>query len=596
MKKINFLILGMLFIWGACRKDTIDRVVTVDNPTPVEYVKTTIVGIVSYYNTPIENATVTIGDKTTKTDALGTFRIKDVKVNSHATYVKVEHPDFTFSSRTINVSAGTMNKVNIYMIPKYFSGVFDGESGGKVNSAYGSVTFEKNGVMKSDSSVYNGLVSVKFDGLDPSNYLFEKFVPGRLVGINKNGLLKGMVTFGIVDLEIRNQSNEKLQIKTGTEALIKMKIPDDLISKAPYSVSMWYFNEINGLWIEEGEATLVNGFYEGKVKHFSAWSFGYEYETVELKVNLVDSNGNPVTGVKVTAQLEDDFIATTYVDNLAQTCIIVPKDKPFKLSVYPEINGCLGPILAQEVGPYSQNDMITLTVNLTQPEVYTINGRLLDCNGNPLTSGYIYTSVNSAIWDTIYANEVIFSDLDGNFSYTINACLPLTNLSIQGYDFENLQVSNSISVPIIGSVGNAGDIIVCGNLLEFISFSNGIDINFTGVSPQIIAQDSVSGGSIDLITLSTNSQNSALNITIKLQNINGIGSYRPSYFLVGGTYAGQNIQQSCYDIDCNDLTFQITEFNGIGGLIAGTYYGSVFNNQTNMQTSVYGTFKGILTQ
>jgi hypothetical protein len=590
MKKINFLILGMLFIWGACRKDTIDRVVTVDNPTPVEYVKTTIVGTVLHYNIPIANAVVTVADKTTLTDALGVFRIKDVKVNSHAAYVKVEHPDYTLGARTINVSVGTINKVNIYMTQKYFNGIINGESGGRADFGVSSIYLEKNGTMNTDSSLYAGIVEVKSSWINPIDRLIERFIPSRLVGINKDGLLRGMVTFGILEMELKNQSNQKLQINTGTEALIRMKIPDELISKAPYEVSMWYFNEVKGLWMEEGKAILVNGFYEGKVKHFSAWSFGYEYETIELKVNIVDLNGNPVTGVKVTAQLEDNFISTTYVDNLGQTCIIVPKDKPFKLSVYPEINGCIGPILAQEVGSYSQNDMITLTVNLTQPEVYTISGRLLDCNGTPLTSGYIYTSVNSAIWDTIYANEVVFSDLDGHFSYTINTCLPLTNIIIQGYDFENLQISNSIYVPIVGSVGNAGDIVVCGNLQEFIYFNNGNDIFFTGVNPQIIAKDSVSGGSIDLITISTNAQNSALNIILKIKNIDGTGSYTPSYFIVVGNFAGQDIQQTCSDLDCSGLILQISEFNGIGGVIAGNYYGN------NMQSNIYGQFRGILTQ
>jgi hypothetical protein len=596
MKKIIFLLSSMLLLWSACRKDKIETTSTITNPTPVEYVKSTIGGVViSEYGQPIANAKVIIGDKTTQTNAEGVFQITNVIVNSKGAYVKVEHPNYFHGSRTLNVAFSSRNKVKIRLMSNDITKFIAANQGGVADFVDYSVTLPANGVVNTNGGIFAGQIKVAAKWIDPSSQFLNELEPGRLMGVRAGGSLSGMRMLAV---ELKDATGQKLQIKSGSEAIIRMRVPTALVSKAEATIPLWYFNEDEGIWVEEGEATLVNGFYEGRVKHFSFWNCDYPNPTVEVKFNVVDQNGNPIPNALVSAQITNGggYGGSGFTDNNGQVCGIVPKDEVLTMSVYPSYSNCFEEILIQEVGPFSESAIITLTVNLTQLNVYTITGRLLDCTGNPVSNGYVRISDALLGQDSLYLYDVNLANADGTFIYIYKSCTAINSLSFTAYDLDNLQVSAPILVNLSGGIGNAGDISVCGAIQEYFTFTTTSAGTYTSVLPAFSASDSTAGGPIDYINLNTFSQNGGLYIGIWLQNVTGVGNYIPTSILVEGNYNGVSEYDVCPNNDCSAMNVTITEYNGIGGILAGTYSGQLFDNNLNALKDVSGTFRGTLTQ
>ena len=62
------------------------------------------------------------------------------------------------------------------------------------------------------------------------------------------------------------------------------------------SIPMWHFDEDQGTWVEEGEATLVNGEYEATLAHFSFWNYDVPSNFIHLS-GSVFNGGVPVQGM-----------------------------------------------------------------------------------------------------------------------------------------------------------------------------------------------------------------------------------------------------------------------------------------------------------
>jgi hypothetical protein len=593
MKKINFLILGMLFIWGACRKDTIDRSVSIENPTPVEYVKTTIGGVVvADFGAPIKDALVTIGSFTTKTNFDGVFQFIDIIANSKGAYIKVEHPAFFHGSKTIDVSPNTRNKVKFILMDNISQKFVNSTYGGKVDFIDYSITLPAKSFVSENKENYDGLVFVAAKWLNPTSLIFQTLAPGRLMGIRTDGTLSGMVSMGMLAVELKDDAGRKLQLKEGSEAIIRLKVPEELMPKAPVVIPLWYFNEETGIWVEEGDATLINGFYEGKVKHFSFWNCDYPTQMVQIKIKVLDQDGNAIQGtpVKLTSYNYGQS-KVGYTDNFGIASGAIPKNEIFNAEVYSQLTQCYSSdtLSTQQIGPFTEDVELTFTVNIPPTTYKTIKGKLLNCNGEPIPDGYVKLNDSGGV-DTIGINvNVFFTDNEGNFEFVLKTCNLLWSIDIIGYDLGNLQESNPINLNLnFGDIIDLGTILTCTGLQEYFTYTTpsgtyiSVDCETTTLLPDTSQFPqtyiySSSGGLIITIILTPGAIN--------------IGNYPVAEMYVGDNNA--YIQQ-CLSGSCNGLSVNITEYNGTGEYISGNYSGNIFDNITNSEIPISGTFRGIL--
>ena len=67
---------------------------------------------------------------------------------------------------------------------------------------------------------------------------------------------------------------------------IVMPVPSEILNSAPATIPLWHFDEDLGSWVEEGQATLVNGEYVGQVSHFSFWNYDVPSNFIHLSGSI----------------------------------------------------------------------------------------------------------------------------------------------------------------------------------------------------------------------------------------------------------------------------------------------------------------------
>ncbi len=588
MKKLILLSLILITAIVACRKDQEDTDVNVIYPPgPYVLVKTSIGGhIVDENGGTVADAVVRLGDKTTKTDAKGVFNFRDITVNAKGAYIKVEHPNYFHGSRTINVSSGTRNTVKIQLLSNVATKFVSAASGGLADYTDYSVALPAGGISTATGAPYSGQVGVAAKWLNPVSAGFGEQMPGRLEGITTDNQRSGMVSLGMLAVELKDAAGNKLKISDGYEAALRMKVPAQMLSTAPATIPLWYFDEAEGIWVEEGQATLNNGFYEGKVKHFSFWNHDYKDPLVEIQFNVVDQNGNPVEGAKVHTQLPSSGLyGFGYTDNTGTIYGLVPQNQVLDAKIFPPNLNCTTPVLTQQIGPFAQNGAYTFTINLSSVLTYTISGDLLDCNSAPVTNGYVQIDGQ---------NDVFWADNSGHFDITLISCTPLTTVTLTGYDLTALKISTPLPLDVSSGSANAGAVTVCDALQSYLTYAFGGQI-YTNPNPLIQPLDSLPIGVVDQILITTG-QPSTLSIYLYLDDVTGVGTYNPQYVSAEGTINGNQIYHGC-DL-CPGMTVNITEYNGLGGIISGTYSGTISDFGSGQQppppVAISGSFRGTL--
>ncbi|HMG15252.1 MAG TPA: hypothetical protein VK590_07400, partial [Saprospiraceae bacterium] len=331
-------------------------------------------------------------------------------------------------------------------------------------------------------------------------------------------------------------------------------------------------------------ATLVNDFYVAKVKHSTFWNCDYKAPLVECKFKVKDKNNKPIIGAKVfTKLINSTLYGTGYTDSKGQIIGLIPKDELLNLTVTLPYSQCQNPSYDKVIGPFSQNDSLDIVIDDPGLYYYTIKGNLLNCDFKPITNGYLMITGFS---------DLILTDDQGNFETTLITCGPQLNaqVNIKGFDTDNFKASQEYVLNVIsGNTTNAGIIQVCTAISDYISYS------FNG-DTYIYTDPKITGNTNNWLLINRKHLNNSIGINIEIINFNGLGNStidqidatgeaKNGVYIVHGCEYGKSF--------CNDLTANITEFNGPGGYVSGTYSGMVADSTINPVTPIMitGTFR-----
>jgi hypothetical protein len=409
--------------------------------------------VVNEQGDPVSGAKVFAGKNSVQTDQNGVFLFINEVVNANGAYVRVEHPAYFHGSRTVTVDAATRNTVRIQLLAKQPQKFINAATGGKADFGDYSVALPAGGVRYADDSskIYNGSVGLAVKWLDPTAPNLFSIMPGRLTGRARSGALSGMISMGMLAVELSGASGELLQMRKGFEAEIRMKVPVSLFKSAPATIPLWYFDEQASIWVEEGEAKLTNGFYTGKVKHFSFWNYDVPIPVVEMRFKVVSSDGKPIENARVRLKIigpDTLSVGEGFTDNKGVAIGLVAKDKKFEAEIYAPFDGCNEPVLVQNIGPFTQNGASTFTISLDKAKKYSITGELTDCNGKPTTNGYVKVKGKSAF---------AWTDAQGRFDLSLLSCTPLSTETITGFDLTTQKSSKPLIQNVSSGSANAGE-------------------------------------------------------------------------------------------------------------------------------------------
>jgi hypothetical protein len=534
--------------------------------------------VVDENGNPAQGVNITVGAKTAITDAKGYFRIRNASLDKSASLVTAEKPGYFKAFRVFSASTA-VNHIKIKLLKKTLTSSLNSTGGGVVSLSNGSsVTFSANSFSKASSGTYSGPVNIYAAYIDPTSQDIGETVPGSFLADDKDNKRGILTSYAMMAVEMESPAGEKLQITTGNTAKLNFSIPSSLQSTAPNAISLWYMDEKTGIWKEEGSATKNGNAYQGDVKHFTYWNCDYPGPTVNFTAKFLNQSGLPLTNTEVWCRPPNSYYgAHGYTDSLGQVSGPIPANINLVLQVYAPYP-CYNVIYSQNIGPFSNNvNLDTITVNSSQ-YIVTIQGKLLNCNGGPVTNGFA---------EIQYDNVTRFVSVNatGNYAITIPTCGAVqTTCIIIGTDSQAQQQSQPVTVAVTLPVTNAGDITACGTSnVEFMNYTldgTSVNLSSTNLGDTFYESDTLGNNNITLRGLRSQTEN----LTVSYAGNGAAGTFPVLNLNTGIYYSGYNATL------IQPFNIFITNHPPVGGFFEGNLAGQ-FKDGANVTHSINGTFR-----
>jgi len=526
--------------------------------------------VIDINNNPIEGVTITIGNETATTDNNGVFIINSATVNERFGFIKAEKAGYIHGSRSLVPSEGT-NKVTIMMLEATVIGTVNSGTASQVIASDGSsVSFDGN-FIKEDGSAYSGSVDVIIHHLDPSDEDMPMQMPGMLYAQNEDGAERMLQTLGMLAVELRGTGGEDLNLAEGSTSEIRVPVDASLMSIAPTTIPLWYFDETNGYWKEEGVATLQGNMYVGSVSHFSFWNCDIPAEAIVLCVTTADSNNTTLSNLKVSITSATFGTTYGYTNNNGEVCGYVPSDEVLELNIYSYDVCGINALHTQSIGPFNNDSSIQITINDTSETINeTVTGTFNTCDGNAVSDGYVQLT---------YGNQTFFDTVDdGAFEINFLRCVEDNTFTIKGSDYDNLQTTDEIAYTFTTPNTAVGTIAACNTVTEFIEYSiNGEEsiLFLENINASFYAdgQGQTSGPTLDIFGNGI-SPNSCFYLYAVLNSPEYIGTYDSLDWDVSGDtgmFIGECIGISNLN---NNITYNLTALGEVGEYIDINFTGS----------------------
>ena len=471
MKTKLFLMLCLIGIIASCNKDRLPNDDQQNDDTPSNFhenfgnqiTRSFIGNVIDINKNPIQNATILIGNSEALTDNNGVFIIENTKVNERFAYIKTEKSGYIHGSRSVMPTSG-INKVTIMLLEETVAGSTNSGTEETISIANGASVSLEGEYIKEDGTPYTGSLDVIIHHLDPTDENVTLQMPGMLYAENEAGNERMLQTLGMLAVELRGSTGEDLNLANGSTAEIKIPVDPSLLSIAPTTIPLWYFDEDKGYWIEEGEAILVGNNYIGTVKHFSFWNCDIPAEAINLCVTVVNENDTAFANTRVTITSTTYGTRGGYTNELGEVCGLVPSGETLEINVYDFAICGTNVIHTSAIGPYTTDDTLTVIVTESTNIISeTVTGIFTDCIENPITNGYIVLT---------YGDQQFFDKVtEGVFEINMLRCSTEDSFSIEAIDYDNLQTTGEINYTFNTPETNLGNLISCNSITEFIQYN-----------------------------------------------------------------------------------------------------------------------------
>lgn len=411
--------------------------------------------IVNQSSIPLDNVSITIGNKTATTDNNGMFKISDVQVKQRQAFILAEKPGFLNGMRSVVPTQGT-NMINIMMITENLAGTVTSGVTSEVSLPNGTKVGFDGSFKDQNGNAYSGNVDVYMYHLDPANPDNNILMPGSLQAVNQDGDERVLESYGMLNVELKGDSGQKLNIADGHIATIEMPMDPAQSGVAPSVIPLWHFDEVNGYWVEDGEATLVSGKYIGEVSHFSWWNCDAQFPTVDLCMTVVDASNIPLSNVKVELwRSGQTYPRIGFSNGNGEICGLIPANETLTLKA---IDQCGIEVYNTTIGPFNSDtnygDVVMSSVNYS-----AVTGNLVDCSSEPVTNGYVTVHYGQE-----YASVEV---VNGSFTLNMIECASITEFTLEGVNYDTFQTTTPL--PFNFTTPNVGNIIACDTVTEYIS-------------------------------------------------------------------------------------------------------------------------------
>jgi len=451
MKQV--LIIMAILTLASCTREPIDVVISktpIIRPSTQEVIGSITGLVVEENNAPLSGEN-------------GIFSFMDIQLYEDGTYLTATKPGYYEGSRKFYASANQTNNISIKLSLKTPVSSFDARNGGIIQIGNASVAFPAGQYLNPDQSPYNGSIDIYGKWLDPTEENTYYEMPGDLTGYDKNGELRALSSFGLLRLEIKNSSDETVEIPDGESMTIQLEVPEALSPYAPESISLLYYSAENNNWIEDGTAELIGDNYIGEVSHVSFWNASSSLPVVNYS-GSISFNNELAAGTKIKIQsLELGYTAYALSSDSGTFNGRLPKDVSLEMTVFHE---CGNKSFQKTIGPLNDStfdQLINFDVDLSTTAV----------------AGTIKTCPSYTSSDDHYARIKIGSDnyliptaIDGSY----HKALMIEDCKADAVTSYGLDMTNGLmSQPVHQGVSS---LVMVKDLLPCESIETGLDINY----------------------------------------------------------------------------------------------------------------------
>jgi hypothetical protein len=383
------------------------------------------------YLRPVANASISVGSRSTETDAQGRFQLNQLD-NTPTILIRGEKAGHWTSQRRI-LQTGNLTHVQLMLRSQPFEHELNAESGGTISRGPFFLTLQPNGVLDANNQRYTGVVRIALNGGRPDDPNFGWMMPGGdFMAQDAQGRERMLLSYGFLSAHLQTPNGQPLKLDPNIGAQLRFVMPPSMVATAPDIMPLWHFDETSAIWKEEGFARRSGAAYVGTVRHFSSWNCDWPSERATVKGRYLDCKGrpimnNPIRVGQVMTTTDSDGVYTSFV----------PSQIEFT------------------VRSTSQNQTDTLQVKPLQPEVVE---NLSDLQGSG--SGlYAFSVINTNNELTIHSYGT-----HGQVQYSIdNGSTYQTNNTFEVDINNNYQVivKDSMDCPIMVNVARLGRKVAC---------------------------------------------------------------------------------------------------------------------------------------
>lgn len=517
-KKIVYLLLLSVLFYDCNKHDILGpggR--TPDFPgVPKEGVRvnTNVFGqVVGEDDKPLSGVMVTATGISAITDVNGIFMFRNINLDQARAYITATKPGYFKGSRIFQPKKDGMTRLPVIkMLAQRSIGTINAATGGAAASPGGiKVELPANAI-----EGYSGNINVVANYINPTSPDFFARMPGDLAADNTEGKRGSMISYGMSAIDLLDGSGNKLNIKAGAQATITLPVPKTLQASASSSIAMWYFDEVKGIWKEEGSGTYAGGKYSGKVSHFSMWNFDHWNPMMMLpmifrwmlpKITSTDPDQDinklldnpPVFVLNVKDKKTKTTLYTNTIPSPSADANSNPRSASTEVSFpLPNVSDVMevtvtpvqpgGPDYptnpnysptGDEVPPQTPSiatdgESVTVEVTPTNPPttvtitlppqgggggngetVVNVNGKAVNCDNKPVTTGYAFLSMRSGNTIVKSTTAPIFGN-EGRFTvqYVFYTALPnrIDNVVLTIYDVATGKKSKDMNINVNPSV------------------------------------------------------------------------------------------------------------------------------------------------
>jgi len=289
---------------------------------------------------PLDGVIIAADGKTTSSNEQGYFSLAGVR-ESQRMVVNFTKDGYSDNTQVTKIKIGRSAYIETTLSPTEKTTAFHSANGVSHGETYtpsgGSVAIGPNALVDASGNAYVGTASIAVSAFDPTGQKGMACFPGEFTGIAASGESCFLESFGFMDVTISDDSGNPLQIAAGRTAEIVVPVPYCLASVAPNTIPLWYFDNSDGEWHEDGFANLKSSgtAYAGTVTHFTTWNCDQNWpESAMAWVQGIVVNaatGEPIDGANVVITGNNWSSGDTGVDVGGTFTIPVMPDRPATL-------------------------------------------------------------------------------------------------------------------------------------------------------------------------------------------------------------------------------------------------------------------------